>query len=95
MAEEDISQDSDCKNIEKIKNYFIKKIDQNELISNKNGKVCMTLIYIEYFLILVFAVIGYILISLVASLVDISMGIMSSTIGLIICAIIARTNNYK
>ena len=85
----------DCKNIGKIKNYFIKKVDQNELIINKNEKVCMTLIYIEYFLILVFAVIGHILISLVASLVDISMGIMSSTTGLIICAIIARTKNYK
>ena len=95
MAEEDISQEFGLQKYRKNKELFHQKIDQNELISNKNEKVCMTLIYIEYFLILVFAVIGYILISLVASLVDISMGIMSSTIGLIICAIIARTNNYK
>ena len=57
-----------------MNNYFIKKIDQNELMSNKNKKVCMTLNYIEHSL----------------TLVDIYTRIISSTIGLNICAIIAK-----
>ena len=28
--------------IKEIDNYFIKEIDQNELLSNKNKKVCTT-----------------------------------------------------
>ena len=37
-------------------NSFIKEIDQNELLSNKNKKVCTTPNYLEHFLILVFSV---------------------------------------
>ena len=43
MVEGSISQEFKLKNIEKIKNYFIKEIDQNELMSNKNTNVCLTL----------------------------------------------------
>ena len=51
-TEKDISQEKKfrLKNIEKTRNYFIKEIDQNELVSNKNKKVCATLYYIEHFL---------------------------------------------
>ena len=40
MTEENVSQELTLKNIEKIKNYLLKEIDQNELISKKNKKVC-------------------------------------------------------
>ena len=35
MFEENISQEFILKNIEEMKNYFIKEIDQNELMSKK------------------------------------------------------------
>ena len=81
MAEENISLEFRLKDREKTRNYFIKEINQNELMSNKNKKVCTTLNYIEYFLTSVFAIIGCISISVFASLVDIPPWIMSSTIG--------------
>ena len=80
---------------EEMNNSFIRKIDQNEFLSNKNKKVCTTLNYIEHFLTLVFAVNVCICISFFASLIDISKGSMSSTTGLNISAIIARVKNYK
>ena len=48
MTEEDITQE-----LTEQKNSFIKEIDQNELLSNKNKKVSMTLNYTGHFLILV------------------------------------------
>ena len=63
--------------------------------SNKNKKVCTTVNYIEHFLTLVFTVTVRISISTFASQVNISKGIMTSTIGLNICAIIARIKKYK
>ena len=50
---------------------------------------------IEHFLALVFAVTVCIFISALASLADISKGIMRSAIGLNICAKIARIKKYK
>ena len=38
MSEEHVSQKFRFKNKEEIKNYFIKKIEQNELISDKHKK---------------------------------------------------------
>ena len=35
MVEQNISQEFKLKNIEEIKNYFIKEINQNELMSKK------------------------------------------------------------
>ena len=52
MVEENIRQEFRLKNIEETRNYFTKEIDQNELTSKKNKKVCTTLNYIEHFLIL-------------------------------------------
>ena len=73
----------------------MKEIYWNELWSNKNKKVCTTVNYIEHFLTLVFTVTVRISISTFASQVNISKGIMTSTIGLNICAIIARIKKYK
>ena len=78
MTEEGISQEIRLKKT-KEKN-FIKEIDRNELLNNKNEKVCTTLNYIEHFLTLIFAVTVCISISAFVSLVSISKGIMISTI---------------
>ena len=63
MAEEKISQEFRLKNLNKTKNYFVEDIEQNELISTKHKNVCMTLVYIEHFLILASVVTGCISIS--------------------------------
>ena len=73
------------KKIEEINNYFVKEIIQNKFLSKKNTKFWITLNYIEHFLTLIFAVTKCISISVFASLIDISNGIMS-TIGLNICS---------
>ena len=65
--------------MEEIRNYFIKEIDQNELIINKHSKVCVETLSISAF----------------ASLLGIPIGITSSEIGLKICAITAGIKNNK
>ena len=40
------------KNMNKTRNDFLEKIEQNELMSRRNKKDCTTLNYIENFLIL-------------------------------------------
>ena len=62
---------------------------------NKNKKFFPTLSYIEHCLNLVFVVTVCISISDFASLIDIYEKIMSSTVGVNICAIIARIKIYK
>ena len=46
MTEKDAGQDFRLKKIKEINNYFIKKINQNELLSNKNKKHCTTLVFV-------------------------------------------------
>ena len=46
MTEKDTSQDLRLKKTKEINNYFVKEIDRNELLSNKNKKVCTTLVLI-------------------------------------------------
>ena len=53
MCQGSISQEFRLRNIDETRNYFLEKIKQNELMSKKHKKVCTTLNYIEYFLILV------------------------------------------
>ena len=72
-----------------MKNYLIEEIDQNTLMSNKHKKVCMTVNYIEHFLILTSVVTGCISTSAFASLLGIPIGITVYAIGLKICAITA------
>ena len=83
------------KNTEETRNYFIKEINQNELIRNKHRKVCTALNYIESFLNSVFKVTGYTSIFDFTSLVHILMGNMSSTLGFNICGIAARIKKCK
>ena len=80
MSEENISQEFRLKNIDETRNYFIKEINQNELISRKLKKVCTTLNYIEHFLILVSTITGCISVSAFASLIGGPIEITSSAI---------------
>ena len=89
MSEENISQELILENIGKTRSYLIKEINQNELMSKKYEKDCRVWSHIEYSLILIFAVTGYVSISAFASLVGIPVGIMSSAIKLKICVIIS------
>ena len=73
MIEENISQESGFENIDKARNYFLKEIQQNELMSNK--KVYLTLNYIKHFLILASAFTGFISISPLPSLFGIPIGV--------------------
>ena len=83
------------KNIEETRNYFIKEIDQNDLISNMHKKFCTALNYIENFLILVFAVTGSISISGFASFLGILIEITTYAIALKICVITAGIKKWK
>ena len=95
MAEENINQQFTLKTIDETRNYFLKEIEQNELMSKKHKKVCTTLNYIEHFLILASTITGCVSISAFASLIGIPIGITSSAIGLKICAITAGIKKYK
>ena len=95
MVEKNISQEFKLKNIEEIKNYFIKERDQNELMSNKHKKVCTNLNYIEHSLVFAFVVTGCVLIFVFPSLVCIPIGILSSALRIKICAITAVIKKYK
>ena len=82
MVEEDISQEFRLKNTHKTRNYFLKEIEQNELISSKHKKVCTTLNYVEHFLILTSTITECISISAFASLLSVPTGITRSVIRL-------------
>ena len=51
MVKENISQEFRLKNKYEGRNYFLKKIKQNEFMSEEHKKVCTTLNYIEHVLI--------------------------------------------
>ena len=65
------------------------------MTSKRHKKVFITLNYIEHFLILASATFGCVSISASAYFIGISIGIMSSAIGLKIHAITARIKIYK
>ena len=75
------------KNIIDTKNFFIKEINQNELMSKKNKKVSTTLNVIEDLLILASTDTRCVSIYAYASLFDIPIDITSSEVRLKICAI--------
>ena len=53
MVEENISQEFRLKVIDETRNYFVREIEQSELIIKNNKKVCTTLNYTEHFLVLI------------------------------------------
>ena len=89
MAEENISHKFRLKNVDETRNYLIKEIKQNELMSKKHKKICTTLDYIKHFLILASSITGCVSISAFVSLIVSPIGITSSAIGLKICAVTA------
>ena len=58
MSKENVSQGLRLQKMEEARNYFIKKTDQNELMSKKHKIVSTTLNYIDHFLILASAISG-------------------------------------
>ena len=58
MDKQNISEEFRLKNIDETRNYFLKEIEQNELMSRKHKKAFLTLNYIEHFLVLASAVTG-------------------------------------
>ena len=68
MKEENISREFRLRNIEEIKNYFIKEINQTELMSENHKSVCTTLNYIKHFLKSASTITGCVSISAFASL---------------------------
>ena len=95
MAAEHRSQEFRLENVDKTRSYLFEEINWNGLISKKHKNVCATLNYIEHFLFLGAAITGCISISAFASLVGVSIGIASSTVGLKICPITAAIKIYK
>ena len=85
MTKENISQEFRLKNIEETRNNFIKKIDQNGLMSKKDKNVSTILNHVEFVFILASAVTEYISSSAFASLLSTPIKITISAIGFKIC----------
>ena len=68
MSEKNINQEFRLEKIEKIRNYLIKEINQNELMSKKHNHTSRVLSYIDHLLIVISAVTRSVSISAVASL---------------------------
>ena len=84
-----MSQEFRLKNINETKIYFLEEINQHKLMSKIDKRVCITLNYIEYFLILASKITECISISAFASLLGVSIVITNPAIELKICAITA------
>ena len=89
-----MNQEFRLKKINEIRNYLIEEWNQNELISKKHKKVCRVLYY-KHMLIIISTITGCVSISAFASLVGISIGISTSTIGVKICVITAGIKKYE
>ena len=95
MVEENIDQEFRFNNIDETRNYFLKEIKKDELMSENHQKVCTTLNYIEHFPILASRTTGCISVSGFTSLLGIPIGITSSAMRLKISATIAGIKKYK
>ena len=95
IVEEKIRPESKLRKIDERRNYFLEKIQQNELMSRNNNKVSTALNYIQHFFGLASAITGCISFYGFPSLLGIPIGITGSDIGLKICAIAAGFKKYK
>ena len=68
---------------------MVQEASHNDLMSEKCKKTCKYLNYVEHSLVVVSTVTGYVSISAFVSLVCVPVGIVSSTVGIKICAITA------
>ena len=80
MAGENVSHKYRTKEIDKARYYFTEEIKQNELISKKHKNVYRILNHTEHLLVLASVVTGCVLISVLASSVEIPVFIASSAI---------------
>ena len=80
---------------DETRNYSLKEIKQNILMSKKHKKVCMTLNFMEILLILLPAISGFLSISAYALLLDIPIGVSSYVVVLKIRAIAPRIKRNK
>ena len=78
---------------DETRNYLLDEI-KHDLMNEKYKKTCNYLNYVENLLILASTITSCVSISAFASLVDITVGITSSSLGINICAIIARIKKY-
>ena len=78
MPEEKINQEFRLKKIDKIRNYLLEEINQNELMNKKHKKKFN---YIDHSSIVISTITGCVFISSCASLVAIPIGLKSSAIG--------------
>ena len=83
------------KNIEETRNYFVKERDQKERMSKKHKKGSTTLNCTKHFLTLASMVTGCISVFAFASLLGTSVRIVSSAIGLKICAGIKKQRSLN
>ena len=90
-----MSREFRFKNTDETRYYFLEQIKQNEFMSKSHQKVCTTLNYIEYFLILGSTITECFSISDFASLLSIPIGITSSAIWFKICVITAGIKKHK
>ena len=93
MPEENMNQEFRLEKIDEIRNYLIEEINQNELMSKKQRKVCRVLNYIDHSLIAISTITECVSISASASLVGIPLGITSSATGVNICVEINNARN--
>ena len=94
MAEE-ASLEFQLRKIGERKNYLLDEIKHNDLLHEKCKKTCNYLNYVEHLLLLVSTVVGWVLISAIASLVCFPIGITSSAVGMKICRITAGMKKHK
>ena len=83
------------KQIDETRNYLLKDIRHNNLISDKYKKTCKCLNYVEHLVIVVSTVTGCVSISAFASLICVPLGMTSLAVGLKICAITAGIKKYE
>ena len=95
MARENRSQECWLKYIDKTRNYFNEEIKQNKLKSKKRKKVCKILKYTEDLLILAFTVTTCVLVSALASSIDIPVGAASSVVTIKVSIITTRIKKYR
>ena len=71
MSEKNINQEFRLEKIEERRNYLIREINQNELMSKKHKNICKVLNSIENLLIVISTITGCVSISAFASVVGI------------------------
>ena len=82
MVTKNISQEFRLKEADKIRNYFIEEIKQNELTSKTHRKVCKILNYTEHLLTFASIVTGCVPVSVFDSLIGIPVAIASFSIAI-------------